>query len=679
MKRHLTRFALALSLPLIVLAGIFLAVLVRQEREHLDEQALEVTQSLTALVEREINGLINVARIISASGILQSSAPVRGLKNLSDMAHALKVHIALYDHAGNIVFLSDLESKHEVPHLTKSDIEAAATAKSAYLTSVRQANKTDPYYFDIVLPVRVEDKTQYWLALSMEAEHISKLLRTSVIDENWLALVVDQNNRILARSDQEQDYTGQLIADELLSKMQAAYGSWSGRILDGRQFFGYYTSPVGSGWRVVAGVNQSESDHPIWFAIGYFTVLLGGALCLSAFLAGYFGRKIAVPVKKLAEQAQRVGDSVPVIPMHSGIHELDVVSDALVEAGQRNRLKEQKLTEAQLRLQMALDVGNIGVWEYDPETETAMIDVRTSQMLTYQEIHQVYYLHDFLPMIVEEDRPLVVKGLEKALRTGEVVREIYRVRDNEQGSTIWVSSMARAIKQESGKVSLLGLIVNVTAEQKAQVQREVVAHELSHRLKNMFAVITSLMNLTAHGKTDVQDYVRQMRERIAALANAFELSYQKGSFESGQDKFVSLNALLQRLSDPYTFGEDGRIFIEGDALRCPLSHVTPISLVFHELVTNSIKHGALSLPTGHVIIRLSLHASFMQMQWIEKGGPEITGEPVQRGFGTRLKELSIDVQMQGSFREIWSKEGLICIIQMPLPDLPDDEIVEDQA
>ena len=181
------------------------------------------------------------------------------------------------------------------------------------------------------------------------------------------------------------------------------------------------------------------------------------------------------------------------------------------------------------------------------------------------------------------------------------------------------------------------------------------------------------MSLSARGKTDVQDYVGQMRERMTALAGAFELTYQKTSAATGQHSTISLNELLSRLTQPYVFSDLERISIEGDALLCPVAHVTPMSLVFHELMTNSVKHGALSVPQGHVRIELSAYEDFMRIEWRETGGPQIMQEPSQRGFGSRLKQLSIDVQMRGSFKEIWDKNGLVFVIELPLPDMPSEK------
>ncbi|MDM7849871.1 sensor histidine kinase [Pseudochrobactrum kiredjianiae] len=671
MKRHLTQFALVLLLPLIFLSGFFLWLLVVQERTRIENQTLDVTQALSITIDREIYGLQRAAEIISYSNILKNGRFDILQTTLRDMAAELNIVMTIYDPEAKLLVSSDTAHIADIPLLTKADLQNVSPEKPTYVSGLMRAGQEDPYYFTVLRPVLVEGRVQYYLALTMEAQRISDILNMRDIHKNWTAFVVDENDRVLARSSNSKDYTGKLIPDNLRAVTRDAEGFWSGKILDGNEVFGYYIRSDLSGWRTAIGVNRAELNRPVWLAFAYFVLLLVGTVLLSVVLAGFFGRRISRPVRKLAAQAKAVGDVPAVKPLKSGIVELDVVSDALAEADKRNRSKELRLLEAQLRLQMALDAGNIGVWEYSPDDAGVTLDGRASHMLAFEDRHKINFDTDFMPLVHDEDRTRVETAMGKALQSGEIVRETFRIRDEDQPHPLWVTGIGRRIYTDSGKPSVLGLLVNVTAEQMALQQREVVAQELNHRLKNMFAVIISLMNLSARGKTDVQDYVRQMRERMTALASAFTLTYQNNTTALSPQTHISLNELLSRLAEPYGFADQERIRITGEALLCPVGHVTPISLVFHELVTNAVKHGALSVPQGHVEIRLSKQAPFMTIEWLEIHGPEITQEPLTRGFGSRLKQMSIDVQMQGSFKEVWAKEGLICIIQLPLPDLTD--------
>jgi two-component sensor histidine kinase len=121
-----------------------------------------------------------------------------------------------------------------------------------------------------------------------------------------------------------------------------------------------------------------------------------------------------------------------------------------------------------------------------------------------------------------------------------------------------------------------------------------------------------------------------------------------------------------------SFPDRERISIEGDALYAPLP-MSPMSLVFHELMTNSVKHGErCQCRRGHVRIELSAYEDFMRIEWRETGGPQIMQETVTAWFWPRLKQLSIDVQMRGLFNEIWDKKRPCFVIELPLPDMPSE-------
>lgn len=658
-----------LLLPLIILVGFFFWQLVLKERGLMENQAVDATQALSVVVDREVYGLQGAAEILSHSSILKNGQLEIFQNFAHEMARELKIRIALYDLESKPLVLSEPFLQKDLPLLAKSELEEASKLTKPYITGIARAHANAAYYFTIVRAVYVDGKALYYLGLSMDVRRISDLLTLSGISDQWIVAVIDQDNHILARNKDSEAYAGRLAPASLIENTKAMQGRWEGQTLDGTEVLAFYNRSSLSDWRIVTGIQRTEFNKPIWSVLGYFMLLAFGTILLSALLAGFFGRRISAPVKRLAAQAQSIGGSQPVAPLKSGIRELDVVSDALILADARRRKKEVSLLEAQLRLQMALDAGRVGVWEFNPETKELKLDGRTSQMLAFGGRLSADFTADFLPSIHVDDRVRVETALKGVLITGEIVRETFRICDEDHKNFVWVNGIGRRIYTDDGKPSVLGLIVNVTAEQMALEQREVVAQELNHRLKNMFAVIMSLMSLSARGKTDVQDYVRQMRERITALAGAFELTYQKGASATQKGASISLNDLLAQLVRPYVFSDHERITIEGAMLPCAVAHVMPMSLVFHELVTNSLKHGALSVPQGKVHVFLSQNDSHMLIEWRESDGPEIEHEPSQRGFGSRLKQMSIDVQMQGSYTEIWNSSGLICIISLPLPHM----------
>ena len=102
--------------------------------------------------------------------------------------------------------------------------------------------------------------------------------------------------------------------------------------------------------------------------------------------------------------------------------------------------------------------------------------------------------------------------------------------------------------------------------------------------------------------------------------------------------------------------------ISGDDLKVDDRGATPLALVIHELATNAAKYGALSVNEGEVAIRTSADGDDVTIDWEERGGPALDGDPSRAGFGTKLMELSVVNQLGGSFDRDWQPDGLAATI-----------------
>ena len=96
---------------------------------------------------------------------------------------------------------------------------------------------------------------------------------------------------------------------------------------------------------------------------------------------------------------------------------------------------------------------------------------------------------------------------------------------------------------------------------------------------------------------------------------------------------------------------------------------TPIALVFHELATNAAKYVALSNENGRVIIHSRMSGQSVIVDWLEQGGPAVTGAPSRSGFGTQLAEMSIERQLGGRIEREWHRSGLALSLILPLDRL----------
>lgn len=200
----------------------------------------------------------------------------------------------------------------------------------------------------------------------------------------------------------------------------------------------------------------------------------------------------------------------------------------------------------------------------------------------------------------------------------------------------------------------------------AEERQRLLAREVDHRAKNALAVVQAAVRLTR--AEDVPGYARALEGRVAALARAQTLL--------AQDRWAGadLRALVRGELNPFLGGNRQRAELDGPPVTLPPGAAQPLAMAVHELATNALKHGALSVEGGRVAVswRASGRAAHrvLRLRWIEMGGPPVRGAPARRGFGTRVLEATIGRQLGGTVSLAWEAQGLICEIELPLTRTP---------
>lgn len=257
-------------------------------------------------------------------------------------------------------------------------------------------------------------------------------------------------------------------------------------------------------------------------------------------------------------------------------------------------------------------------------------------------------------IFVPEDRAREAPEAElvKATAEGRAMDERWHVRRD--GSRFWGSGLMVPLRDGRG---FLKVLRDRTDHRAAEERQRLLLAELSHRVKNILALVLSIARRTGRRAATIQAYQEALEGRVAALAAAHDLLTASGWRE------VGLVALARRVLAPHA--EAGRLRLEvGDAaLGAPLAQT--LVLVLHELATNAIKHGALSVPEGRVALRGGPEDSELRLFWEESGGPP-PREPRETGFGMAMLTRAIGHQHGGRVELDWRPQGLACRLTVPL-------------
>jgi len=183
---------------------------------------------------------------------------------------------------------------------------------------------------------------------------------------------------------------------------------------------------------------------------------------------------------------------------------------------------------------------------------------------------------------------------------------------------------------------------------------QLLLQEVDHRAKNALAVVHAIVKLTTAPTTE--KYIESITGRLDTLARAHSL-LAKGSWTGGDLRLVIEDEMIG-------FQRTGQISFEGARVTLSAKSVQPLSLLFHELATNAMKHGALSAVAGTVAIRWHVDGDgSLRLNWVEAGGPPVP-QPDRQGFGSSLIE-SLGEQLRSRQISRWLPQGLDFTIELP--------------
>lgn len=250
-----------------------------------------------------------------------------------------------------------------------------------------------------------------------------------------------------------------------------------------------------------------------------------------------------------------------------------------------------------------------------------------------------------------------------SLSTGEPYEIEYRLR-HRSGEYRWTLGRALPVRDEDGKITRwIGTCTDIHDAKMASEQNDILNRELSHRIKNIFAIISGLIRLSARREPQAANFARQLTERIGALGRAHEFARPHSEDSRPQVAGLTLIGLLNELFAPY-MEDSSRIVVQGDDMPIDDKGATPIALLFHELATNAAKYGALSNETGVVTLEVARTGDDIVLSWVETGGPIIDGAPTHTGFGSKLAAMSVEQQLGGQLDLAWEKTGLCATVRL---------------
>jgi len=340
---------------------------------------------------------------------------------------------------------------------------------------------------------------------------------------------------------------------------------------------------------------------------------------------------------------------------------------ALVQETTCRRKAEEEMARSRERLSHALSAaGVIGIWDWHIDSGQMFTDERFASFFSVdpERARAGVSRSEFEAAIHPGDRERVEQETRQALESGSELALEHRLVHSD-GSIRWVMVRGTAFQDRMGRTTRLsGAAVDMTDRRVSEEKRRLLVRELHHRIKNTFAIIGGMVTMTAKTAKSVEEMAHVLRGRLVALAAAHELIRPAITAELDHSEQTTLATLFESILSPHLFQAD-QMQIDAAPVDLGVVATTSLALVLHELATNSSKYGALSLPSGKLRITGRPAGTSTRLEWIEEGGPPISGPPQHQGFGSRLASMSVAGQLGGELEFHWKESGLEVVLLIP--------------
>ena len=201
------------------------------------------------------------------------------------------------------------------------------------------------------------------------------------------------------------------------------------------------------------------------------------------------------------------------------------------------------------------------------------------------------------------------------------------------------------------------------ASQQIEQRQTLLVRELHHRVKNTLATVQALVGATGRSSGSFKEFYHSFSNRIVSLAKTHNL-LTEDYWQTASLRVIALNELK-----PFADSRQPRFMLIGPSVELSADLAVPVGMALHELTTNAVRYGALSVPTGYVRVQWTLdeHEGVrkLHLEWREFGGPQVK-EPQHRGFGSTLLQRVLPMQCKAEVEVHYASDGLRFRMEAPL-------------
>jgi PAS domain S-box-containing protein len=371
------------------------------------------------------------------------------------------------------------------------------------------------------------------------------------------------------------------------------------------------------------------------------------------------GEHVRTEARRIRKDGTSIDVSITLAPIVSNDGRVAGVSAVVRDISARKRTEEKLVETLALLLQtsnqrkLALLAGRMATFELDLESGAITCSEEIYDQLGIGREQPIGHIKDLAAFVTAEDRTRLERRWTKAEAEGGVCEDEFRI-VRPSGERRWLFVRAQAFNDSRRPAHMYGVSMDITERKEHEGHIRFLMSEISHRSKNLLAVVQAIAAQTARTRSSSADFAADFSARLKSLASSVDLLVQQ------EWRGVSITELTHSQLGHYGNLSD-RVEISGpNVLLTPLA-AQYLGMALHELSTNAIKYGALSGPEGRVTVAWQVLGASnkrqLRMTWIERGGPP-AAPPKHKGFGHLVIERMVAEALQGKVELEFAATGL---------------------
>jgi two-component system CheB/CheR fusion protein len=255
------------------------------------------------------------------------------------------------------------------------------------------------------------------------------------------------------------------------------------------------------------------------------------------------------------------------------------------------------------------------------------------------------------------DYPELLEHVERVFLTDETIEQQL---ERPQSKTFYQVRLHPYRHSSGHTAGVVATFVDVTGLRGAEAYQRFLVSELNHRVKNMLSVVSGVVQQSLRQTADKDALEESLTGRLDAIAQTYALLSEDNWQKSDLARLISM------VIEPF---RSDQVQLDGPATKVGPDVGLAFGLILHELVTNAVKHGALSSAHGCLEVTWRTDGNRFKFDWKEKDGPEIAQAPEEYGFGLNLIKGEVEYRLGGNVQMDFDRGGLCLRLSFPLPEL----------